>query len=60
MDVKYAKHIYKHIYRSIEIATGRKRPPQYTFDLHFTSEEEKEAFTTRLKSIRQLLKPKRK
>ena len=46
-----------HIDRSIEIATGRKRPPRYTFDVHFTSEEEKEAFTTRLKSVRQLLTP---
>ena len=52
MDVKYAKHIYILInaHRSI-IATGRKRPPRYNFDVHFTSEEEKEAFTTRPESI---------
>ena len=48
-----------HIDRFIKIATGRKHPPRYTFDVHFTSEEEKEAFT-RLKSIRELLMPKRK
>ena len=61
MDVKYAKHVYILInaHRSIEIATGRKRPLQFTFDVHFTSEEEKEAFTTRLKNVRQLLTPKR-
>ena len=39
------------------MASGRKRPPRYTFDVHFASEEEKEAFTTRLKSVRQLLTP---
>ena len=39
------------------MATGRKRPPQYTFDVHFTSEEEKEVFTTRLESVCQLLTP---
>ena len=31
-----------HIDRS-KIATGRKRPPRYNFDVQFTSEEEKEA-----------------
>ena len=45
-----------HINRS-KMATGRKCPPQYTFDVHFTSEEEKDTFTTRLKSICQLLTP---
>ena len=39
------------------MATGRKRPPRYTFDVHFTSEEEKQAFTARLKSVRELLTP---
>ena len=61
MDMKYAKHVYIlliHIDRS-KIATGRKRLPRYDFDVHFTSEEEKEAFTTRQKSVRQLLTPKR-
>ena len=36
------------------VASGRKRPPRYTLDVHFTSEREKEAFTERLKTVRQL------
>ena len=36
---------------------GRKRPPRYTLDVHFTSEEEKVAFTARLKTVRELLTP---
>ena len=39
------------------MASGRKRPPRYSFDVHFVSEEEKEAFIARLKSVRQLLTP---
>ena len=39
------------------MASGRKRPPRYTLDVHFASEQEKEAFTERLKAVRQLLTP---
>ena len=39
------------------MASGRKRPPRYSFDIHFVSEEEKEVFLARLKSVRQLLTP---
>ena len=39
------------------MASGRKRPPRYMLDVHFTSEREKEAFTERLKTVRQLLTP---
>ena len=40
-----------------DMASGRKRPPCYTLDVHFASEQEKEAFTERLKAVRQLLTP---
>ena len=39
------------------MTSGRKRPPRYSFDVHFVSKEEKEAFLARLKSVRQLLTP---
>ena len=53
MDVKYAKHVYILInaHRSIETCNWKKGPPRYNFDVHFTSEEKKEAFTTRVKGI---------
>ena len=38
------------------MATSRKRI-RYTFDVHFATHEEKEAFLTRLKNVRQLLTP---
>ena len=37
-------------------STSRKRI-RYTFDIHFTSVEEKEAFQHRLSSVRKLLTP---
>ena len=36
---------------------GRKRPARYTLDVHFASEEEKEAFIARLKAVQELLTP---
>ena len=64
MDIKYAKHVYILInaHRSIDqnnlqLEESVRRDTLLTPIL--TSEEEKEAFTTRLKSVCQLLTPKK-
>ena len=41
---------------SFAVAMSRKRV-RYTFDIHFSSQEEKAAFVCRLKRIRELLSP---
>ena len=38
------------------MASNRKRV-RYTLELHFSGEEERDAFSTRLRAVRQLLSP---
>lgn len=38
-------------------STASRKRVRYTLDVHFSSQEEKEAFVRRLKSVRELLTP---
>ena len=38
-------------------STGSRKRVRYTLDVHFSSQEEKETFVRRLKSVRDLLTP---